>query len=322
MLISILFMLLGIALLYYGGEFLVKGSSRLALHLGIRPLIIGLTVVSFGTSAPELFTSLAAQIFRDSSNVAIGNVIGSNIYNIGLVLGLSAILAPIAVHSSFIRREIPICIGASCLILLLMRDDLIGRIDSIILLVSFCAYIIFQFTEARRSRESEVLIEQELDEYTERLELKTEAKLWWSVGLIVVSSLMLAFGADFLVKNAITMCRMLGISERVIGLTAVAFGTSLPELATSIVATIRKEADIAIGNVVGSNIFNILLIVGTVAILKPLSFDAALLSKDGPFMLGLTFLMMILLITGRSLRRWEGGVLLLAAVGYSVMLFL
>jgi cation:H+ antiporter len=202
-----------------------------------------------------------------------------------------------------------------------MWDGSIGRIDGFLLLLCFLAYLFFQLLEGRRSREIGLDVEMEVEEYTESLDAKAASRTWFNIGTIVLASLLLVIGAELLVKNAIHLSRLIGISERVIGLTIVAFGTSLPELATSVVAAMRKEADIAIGNIVGSNIFNILLIIGSVTILKPLSFDAALLSMDGPFMLVLTFVMMMMLIRGRPLRYWQGGVLLLAAVGYTVKLF-
>ncbi len=321
MLISILFILFGIALLYYGGEWLVKGSSRLALHLGVAPLVLGLTVVAFGTSAPELVSSLIAQISQGSGSVAVGNVIGSNIYNIGFVLGISALIYPIVVNSSLFRRELPICIGVSALLLFMMWDGGISRADGAILLLCFIGYIAFQFREARRSKEMKANVKKEFEEYTERLEAPVASKLWFHIGAIILGSVMLVIGADFLVRNAIVLARMVGISERVIGLTVVAFGTSLPELATSVIAAMRKEADIAVGNIVGSCIFNILLIVGAVAAIKPLAFDPTLLRIDAPFMLGLTVVMMLLLIRGRKLHKWEGGLLLAAALGYTAFLF-
>ncbi len=321
MLVPILLMIFGIALLYYGGEWLVKGSSRLALQLGVRPIIIGLTVVSFGTSAPELVSSLVAQVMQESGSVAIGNVIGSNIYNIGLVLGAAALITVMTVQSSLIRREIPVCIAVSCLLLLLMWDGEVSRVDGLILLLCFVAYLSFQLLEARRTKAIPKDVREDLEELTERFKVKKGSQLWLDIGLIVLGSLLLVVGADFLVRNAITVGRTLGISERVIGLTAVAFGTSLPELATSIVAALRKEVDIAVGNVVGSNIFNVLLIVGSVASIKPLSFEPALLYRDGPVMLGLTVGMVALLIRSRQLRRLEGVILLASAMAYTVFLF-
>lgn len=321
MLVSLLFILGGIALLYYGGEWLVKGSSRLAIHLKIAPLIIGLTVVSFGTSAPELLSSLIAQLSEGSGSVAVGNVVGSNIYNIGLVLGSAALLYPIAVHSSLFRRELPICVLASVALFLMMSDGQVGRIDGGVLLLCFGAYLAFQFIQARQSKAAASALALEVEEYTERIQIGSSGKLWRYLLFIMGGSLALVLGAHFLVKHGILLGRGLGISDRVIGLTAVAFGTSLPELATSVVAAMRKESDIAIGNVVGSNIFNILLVVGSVAAIKPLSYDPILLSRDVPVMLGFTALVFGLLLTGQRLVRWEGAALLVAVLSYTTWLF-
>lgn len=317
MILSIIFILIGSTFLYFGAEWLVIGASRLAMRLGVRRLIIGLTVVSFGTSAPELVSSLFAQLFLGSGNVAVGNVVGSNIYNIGLVLGLSAVLCPMAIHSTLVRREVPINIIVSVLFLLMMWGGVIGRFEGVLLCIAFCAYLGFQFFEARRTREEGAL----LGEHAKELESGKQKGLMANIGLIVAGSIGLAIGAHLLVTYAVQVGHLWGISDRVIGMTAVAFGTSLPELATSIMAAARKEADLAVGNVVGSNIFNILLIVGSVATIAPLSFDPALLTRDGPFMLLLTVVMMFLLASGRKLHRWEGGLLAAAAMGYTVFLF-
>ncbi len=321
MIISILFIVLGIVLLYLGGDWLVKGASRLALHWGISPLIIGLTVVSFGTSAPELVASLMAQLTQHSGSVAVGNVIGSNIFNIGLVLGLSALILPVSIHAGLFKRELPICIGASLMMVLMMSDDSLSRIDGGVLLICFIAYLAFQGIEARRSKATAEALAAELEDYTGHIQSGSATKLWSHLLLIVAGSGLLVLGADFLVKHAIELSRMIGISERVIGLTAVAFGTSLPELATSLVAAFRKESDIAVGNVVGSNIFNIFLIIGSVAVISPLSYDPILLSRDGPFMLALTGLMVGLLWFGKNLRRWEGALLLGAVLTYMGLVF-
>ena len=317
MLIPILLILGGIALLYFGAEWLVSGASRLAKRFGIRPLIIGLTVVAFGTSAPELFSSLVAQLSLGAGSVAVGNVVGSNIYNVGLVLGLSALIFPVAVHSTVVKREAPICVFVTILVILFMWNGTISRIESFGLIALFLAYTVYQFIEARRSRDEMKLS----GEFEAILADRKQQSTLFLFALIIIGSVALAAGAFLLVDNGVSLGRLFGISDRVIGLTVVAIGTSLPELATAIVAARQKHSDLLVGNVIGSNIFNILLIVGVVGSLSPLTFDPALMQIDAPFMLALTVFLMFLLLTGRKLHRWQGSLLLIAAVAYTGYLY-
>lgn len=319
MLLSITILILSVVLLYYGAEWLVKGASRLALSLGVKPLIVGLTIVSFGTSSPELLSSLVAVFGHGSGSIAVGNVIGSNVFNIGWILGLSALLTPLAIHSDLIRREAPINIAVTGLLLFLMWDGVLSQFDGLLLFACFVAYLVLQTYHARKSQATADLYTQELEE---EVSAKAKASHLNSVALIIIGIIGLALGAHWLVGEAVAIARVVGISERVIGLTIIAMGTSLPELATSVVAALKKETDIAVGNIIGSNIFNILLVVGAVASLKPLSFDLALIHFDAWFLLGLTVVMMVLIMTQRKLVRWEGAVLLLCAIGYTTQLFL
>ncbi len=318
LLFSILILLVSMALLYYGAEWLVKGASRLALTLGIPPLVIGLTVVSFGTSAPELLSSLAAVLLHGSGSIAIGNVLGSNIVNIGWILGLSALITPLVIHSDIIRREAPINILVIVLLVGLMWNGTLSRLEGWILLGTFAGYLILQLYLAKKKGG--------VDRYAQELTAEvTQEKVIgnWRHGLLIVAGIVaLGFGARWLVDQAVFIARLAGLSERVIGLTIVAIGTSLPELATTVVAALKKETDLAVGNIIGSNIFNVLLVVGAASSLASLQFDPALLQFDIWFLLGLTTVMLFFLMTQRKLVRWEGGLLLLASLGYTAHLFL
>lgn len=308
----------GILLLYFGADWLVLGSSRMAKQLGVRPLVIGLTVVAFGTSAPELFSSLLAQLKLGAGSVAIGNVIGSNIYNLGLVLGLSALIYPVSIHSVVVRREAPLCVLITMLLLVFMWDGHLHRSEAIFLLLCFVAYIVFQYFEAQRGRKERILTE----EYAAVLKNETQTSLWKNILLTVLGIAGLTVGADLLVENGVTLGRMVGISDRVIGLTVVAIGTSLPELATAAVAAAKKHSDLVVGNVIGSNIFNILLILGAVGSIAPINFDPRLMHIDGTLMLAFTIVLMFLISTTRQLRRWEGALLLGAALAYTAYLYI
>jgi len=317
MLFSFLYIALGVALLYFGAEWLVRGAARLARQLGISPLIIGLTVVAFGTSAPELFASLIAQVGMGAGSVAIGNVVGSNIYNLGLVLGLSAIITPIAVHSVVVKREAPICVAVTVLFVMLIWDGSVQRWEAFLFLSLFALYNVYQYREARRSRGEQAVTR----EYGKVIGTSARQDIWKQLAFILAGTVSLGIGAKLLVEHGIILGRGFGISDRVIGLTVVALGTSLPELATAIVAAARKHIDVLVGNVIGSNIFNILLIIGAVGAISPIEFDPALLRVDAPFLVVITGVMMFLISTGKRLRRWEGAILLVAAVGYTVYLY-
>ena len=321
LLFSILILLVSMALLYYGAEWLVKGASRLALTLGIPPLVIGLTVVSFGTSAPELLSSLAAVVLHGSGSIAIGNVIGSNIINIGWILGLSALITPLVIHSDIIRREAPINILVIILLVGLMWNGTLSRLEGWILFGTFVAYLILQRHLAKKKGGVDRYTQELTAEVTHEKQEKAVGS-WRHVLLIVAGIVALGFGARWLVDQAVLIARLAGLSERVIGLTIVAIGTSLPELATTVVAALKKETDLAVGNIIGSNIFNVLLVVGAASSFASLQFDPALLQFDIWFLLGLTTAMLFFLMTQRKLVRWEGGLLLLASFGYTAHLFL
>jgi len=313
MLFDLLLVAGGALLLYGGGESLVSGASALARSLGMSPLVVGLTVVAFGTSAPELAATLAAAL-QGSPEVAFGNVVGSNIFNVGMILGVAALIFPLAARARFLRREMPFMIGTSALMLFLVRDGRIGRGEGAVLLLLLAGYL---WLMLRKDEESARVAAEFAQEYG-----KVTAPLWASVLRVVAGIAILVIGAKILVTGAVGVARAFGISERVIGLTLVAFGTSLPELASSIVAAVRREGDIVLGNVVGSNIFNVLAILGTASLTVPIHVQVELGAwVDLSVMLAFSLLLWPFLHTRQRLDRWEGAVLLVAFLAYMGWLF-
>lgn len=302
-----LYLLGGLVLLFIGAEGLIRGSSNLAIKIGITPLVVGLTVVAFGTSAPELVVSLKAALIGNSS-IALGNVIGSNIANIALILGVAALIRPLDVHANVIMREIPIMIGISIMLIILLLDGEIGLFDGVIFVTGVVVYTIVNIFLARKEKNPEVDAE-----FKEGLESKLGVPI--SILFVVVGLGLLILGANFFVQSAIAIAKLFHLSDAVIGLTIVAVGTSLPELITSIVASYKKEADIAIGNVVGSNIFNILSILGITAIIIPIS-SAGISYVDLGIMLIAAIVLFPLSRTGFSITRLEGAMLLSGYVIY------
>jgi len=308
MLFTTLFLISGIVLLYFGAEFLVRGSSQLALRFGISPLVVGLTVVAFGTSAPELVVSVTSGL-KGLGDVALGNVIGSNIFNIAVILGLSALICPIKVNKQVLRIDAPIVVGLSLLLLWLLRDQTISRVEGILLTAGIISYVAFTVVYSRRHPGSIPAEEPNVDKKdTVALDLLRIAG-----GLAA-----LVAGSNFFVKGAVNCATYLHVSEAVIGLTIVAMGTSLPELATSLVAAVKKQEDIAIGNIIGSNIFNILCILGISATATPL-LAKGITSVDLLFMVGSAVLLIPLMIRGFRLGRFDGALLLSV---YGVYLFM
>jgi len=298
MLISVLYILISLLLLYFGANWLVKGSSSLALKAGVSPLVAGLTVVAFGTSSPELVVSVNAAI-SGHGNIAIGNVIGSNLFNICIILGISALVAPLKIKMQLLKIDIPVLIVTTIGFMLLFSDRHISRFEGIVLVSGIVLYTIVNILLARREKNIEVLAEFQ--------ESVTDPKLkwYWSAGLILIGLGLLIAGSELLVKGAVVIARSLGVGETIISLTIIAAGTSMPELASSIVATIKKEYDIAIGNIIGSNIFNILGIIGISSLVKPLS-AIAISNIDLYAMLGVTLLLLPFFKTHYTLKRDEG----------------
>jgi cation:H+ antiporter len=303
--ITAVLLLLGTALLVAGAEFLVRGAAKLAASIGISPLVVGLTVVAFGTSSPELAVSAHAA-FTGEADIAVGNVVGSNIFNILFTLGLSAIVAPLAVSRQLIKLDIPIMVGASLLLLVLGLDGTISRIDGLLLFGLLVGYTVFIIRRSRR--ESRAMQEEYAQEFGVGPEEKSPAAWKIDLAYLLGGMVMLVLGSRWLVDGAVRIALNLGVSELVIGLTIIAIGTSLPELATSIMASLRGERDIAVGNVVGSNIFNILAVIGLSGLVAPqgvpVSLDA--LRFDVPVMLMVAIASAPVLVSGLSIQRWEG----------------
>ena len=305
----------GLALLVGGGELLVRGASRLAVAMRISPLVIGLTVVAFGTSAPELAVSLQASI-AGNADIALGNVVGSNIFNVLFILGISALIVPLVVSSQLIRWDVPLMIVASVLMLILGSDGRIGRLDGLLLFGGLLAYI---YVSVRHGRE----VAAEFSHETPRPTSGTGA-MFTQIGLIVGGLVLLICGSRWLVAGSVTVAESLGVSQLIIGLTIVAAGTSMPEVVTSIVAAVRGERDIAVGNVVGSNLFNILGVLGLSAAIAPdgIQVSSAALQFDIPVMIAAAVACLPIFFTGNFIARWEGGLFFLYYLAYTAYLVL
>lgn len=312
MLIDTVYILGGFGCLAYSADILVIGASFLARRWSVSPLVIGLTIVAFGTSAPEIAVSIAAS-FAGQGGLSIGNVVGSNISNIGLALGLSAIARPLVVQIRLIRFEIPLLIGMSFLVYFFAWTGEIGRWHGIFLFLSLVVYIrlLYQWSLGERP-------EVESEYHQEN----TQAQgLALNIGRVLAGLAGLVLGGHFLVEGAVGLARLLGLSELVIGLTIVAVGTSLPEIVTSIVAVRKGQGDIAIGNVLGSNLFNLLGALGAASAVHPIAAQQDLIERDFPVMLVLTLILLPFLRTGQALKRWEGGVLVLVYIVYIGVIF-
>ena len=297
----------GLVLLYGGAEGLVRGSAALALRAGLTPLVVGLTVVAFGTSSPELVVSVQAAL-AGRGDLAVGNVVGSNIGNVALILGLSVVIRAMEVKAQLLRLDVPVMVGVSALLWALLSDGGLGRIEGAALVVGAVAYTLFNLWQARRETAAAQSV-------GEAVLPPPRGPLWRDVLFIGGGLALLVFGAHFLVGGAVDVARQLGLSEAVIGLTIVAIGTSMPELATSVVAALRGEGDLAIGNVVGSNVFNVLGILGAAAVVRPLEIGG-ISPIDLAAMTFLAALLLPLMRTGFRLVRWEGGLLLALYAAY------
>ena len=309
----ILFCLVGFGLLYFGAEWLVKGSSSLARSLGVTPIVIGLTVVAFGTSAPELVVSLISSI-QAKSMIAVGNVVGSNICNIALVLGLSAVFNPIKSDPSVVRRDIPIMLAISVYLLLLTLNSTLGRFEGATLFAGIMIYTFFNYYLAKKETAGLADIESGL------AEIGFVASRPKQILLIAAGIAGVVGGAQIVVDNAVKIMTILGVSEKFIGLTIVAFGTSLPELATSVVAAMRGEMDISIGNLVGSNVFNIMSVLGVASMVRPIPIPGGFFESglwiDYLVMMFTSFLPWLMMRKDFTVNRQNGIVLLASYVGY------
>jgi cation:H+ antiporter len=319
--LTIVSLVIGVVFLVLGAELLVKGAATIASKLGIAPVIIGLTVVAFGTSAPELAVSVSAAV-GGNADVAFGNVVGSNIGNILLILGASAVVGGLAVQQRIIRFDIPLLIVVSVLALVLSLDNNIGRIDGIVLFAGVVAYVGWLIREARGERSD---IAAEYAESVESLEgAAVERPLWFNVTLVVAGLAVLVVGSQLLVNAATDIAESAGVSDLVIGLTVVAIGTSLPELATSIMAAIRGQRDIAVGNVIGSNLFNLMSVLGITSIVSSggIGVSDVSLRLDFPVMLAATIVLVPIVWSGFQIKRWEGFVLIAFYAAYVAYLVL
>ncbi len=323
MAIELLFFVLGLVALIAGAELLVRGASKLALAWGISPLVVGLTIVAFGTSSPELAVSVGAAL-GGTTDIAIGNAVGSNVLNVLFILGVSALIAPLAVHAQLIRQEVPIMIGATVLLVVMMMDGAVARVEAALLAALLVAYTAFLVVQSRRQTRATA------DEYAGEVDRKARTGARWDshwavqVLLVVGGLALLVAGSRWLVDAATAFARSFGVSELVIGLTIVAAGTSLPEVAASIAAAVKGERDIAVGNVVGSNTFNILGCLGLAGLVSPagLPVAPAVLHFDAWVMLAVAAACLPILVTGREIARWEGALFVGYYVAYVAYLIL
>ena len=309
---DIVFIVLGVVLVLRGADRLTEGASALARRMNIPEIIIGLTIVAAGTSAPELFVSLVSAL-KGTPDMAVGNVVGSNTMNCMLIVGCAAMVAPMTISRSTVRKDIPFAVGAAALLILLAFDNFLGRLDGIVLLAGFTAFMAYSFLEVRgekkevRGEKKEVRGEQE--------EVRGEKSPLLSGFYVLLGLALLVFGSNIFVDHASNLALALGVSEGVVGLTVVAGGTSLPELATSVVAARKGQSAIAIGNVIGSNVFNILLILGLTAAISPLAIEG-ITTLDMAVMFLSVALVWFFSRTRYTVERWEGAVLVLGYLAY------
>ena len=304
---------LGLTMLYFGAEWLVKGSAEIAIKFGISPLVVGLTVVAFGTSAPELLVCLKANSIGEG-DLAIGNIVGSNICNIAMVLGASAIIFPLSIHLQILKREMVILLATSLLFVWMIFDGQLSQVEGAVLFVGIIAYVIFSVIEARRSPDSdldETLSPEEIDAVL----TGGNERLLINLGLIFLGIVLLLIGSDRLVLGAEAIANLLGVPEAIIALSLVAFGTSLPELATGVMASWKKQGDIVVGNAIGSCIFNILAVGGLTAAISPI-ITTQLNWIDLAVMVGTAAASWIMMRSDRSISRGEGVIMLAAYLGY------
>lgn len=310
MIISILILFAGLVVLVLGGDFLIKGSSSIALKMKLSPLVVGLTIVAFGTSAPELLISVKAAL-TSSPDLAMGNVIGSNICNLALVLGLTAIISPIYVKRNTIWIDWPMTMGSSLLLYILVREGLINSYEGLIFILILVLYLFFVIRKSRKDINVARELQQEFNLP------KSSSTYLKDFTYIAIGSIGLFFGAELFVSSAQDLARNLGIEERIIGITVVALGTSLPELVTATVASFKKETDLALGNLMGSNIFNILSILGITSIIKEIEVSDVILNTDIIWMLGITLIILPMMLSKRQIGRIEGIILLFIYIYYT-----
>ncbi|MCB0191936.1 MAG: calcium/sodium antiporter [Anaerolineae bacterium] len=321
-LLTFILFIIGFGLLISGAEFLVRGASSLAIAIGISPLVVGLTVVAFGTSAPELAVTIQST-YAGQADLAVGNVVGSNIANILLVLGLAAMYGALRVDKQLLRLELPLMVVLSGLLWLMGLDGRISHVDGVILFAGAITYTTFVIRKSRKQvKADKAAAAQESD--IQITPVKGPNHFIKQIGLILLGLIMLVFGSRWLIDGAVAVARMLGVSELVIGLTIIAVGTSLPEIATSIIASIQKKGDLAVGNAVGSNIFNILVVLGLGSAVSPSGIVVSPLAirSDIPIMIAVAIICIPIFYTNYKIERWEGAILTLYYAAYTAYLFL
>jgi cation:H+ antiporter len=325
-LVHVFFFVAGLALLVLGANALVDGAGKLALSFGLSPLVVGLTVVAFGTSAPELAVAVGA-VINGQGDVAVGNVVGSNIFNILVILGLSAIIVPLVVHVQVIRQEMPIMLGSGALVVVFAMDSRLTLLEGFFLFTLLLAYTVFLVVQARKSNASQT---GDFDQELQKAKPDSWKSKWYAqIGLVIVGLVMLVQGSDWLVDSAVVFAKALGISELIIGLTIVAAGTSLPEVAATLAAALKDERDMAVGNVLGSCAFNTMGVLGLAAIVANfnngstgLALAPSLVNFDLWVMLAAFFACLPVFLSGREIARWEGAVFVAYYVAYVAYLIL
>ncbi|GLT15038.1 calcium/sodium antiporter [Vibrio algivorus] len=316
MLLAVVLLVVGLALLVWSADKLVYGSAAVAKNMGISPLVIGMTILAMGSSAPEMMVSATAAL-EGKTDTAIGNVLGSNIANIALILGITAMIKPLSISSTILRRELPLMIIVTLVAGALMWDDYLGFTEGLVLIALFAAFILGMLKISQNEKGAkDILLEQQESEIPEGVDNKI-AIFWVVVGLIL-----LPIAADLLVDNAVIIAKYFGMSDLVIGLTIIAIGTSLPELAASLAGVFKGEDDMAVGNIIGSNIFNILAVMGIPALINPSILSEYAMNRDFWVMLGVSLLLVVMALgKSRSINRTEGGILLLCFLAYQGYLF-
>ncbi len=319
MLLYLLAIVVGLAVLVWSADKFVDGASGLAHHLGVPTLLIGILIIGFGTSAPEIVVSIISAL-QGNPGLALGNAYGSNIVNIALVLGLTAVLTPIAIQSQVVRKELPVLLGVTAVAVLLLLNGLMGIFEGVVLLGLLAVLVSYSIWQAKSGKDDSIVAEVE-QELAEKVMTRQKAIMWVVIGLIL-----LIISSRFLVWGAVGVAQIFGVSDLIIGLTVVAIGTSLPELVSSIAAARKGEHDLILGNIIGSNVFNTLAVVGIAALIHPLSVAADVLTRDIPVMVFLTLLLFVMCWRFKSnqenkqISRAEGGGLLLIYAGYTFWL--
>lgn len=301
---SYFLILLGLVVLIFGGDVLVQGASGIAKKLKLSPLVIGMTVVAFGTSSPELMVSLKAA-YMGSPEIALGNVVGSNIANIALVLGITVLILPMAVDRNSKNIDWPVMMAASLLFVFVALDGEISRFEGIVMFLSLVVFVAFMIRNSRKKNKNVI----------SEVEVETP-NVYVSIGKNIAGLVMLYFGSKWLVSGAIDVANDFNIDKRVIGITVIAFGTSVPELATSVIAAIRKQTDISIGNLVGSNIFNILCVIGLTATVQPIAVDSKIINPDAYWMLAIAFALGLMMFFWKKINRFHGVLLVVSYLIY------